>query len=98
MAQQTPLPQPPAPSLPARGLPEVERILFADPVWAAYAIADLQPEMAGGLPLADGEPVRLAGGRRARRLALIYRGLQPPDPVDGGRPHNVGRTAGTATG
>lgn len=47
MTQPMPAQPAPAQSLPARGTPEVERILFADPIWAAYAIADLQPEMAG---------------------------------------------------
>lgn len=53
--------------------PEVVRpILAADPIWAAYAIADLQPEMAADccwLARAD------AAGEA---VALIYSGLEPP--------------------
>lgn len=50
----------------------VRPILAADPVWAAYALADLQPEMAGDCTwLARADPAGQA-------VALIYRGLQPP--------------------
>ena len=59
-------------SPPRGGVTEVERILFADPIWAAYAIADLQPKMA--------EDCRwlTASGATGDALALVYRGLQPP--------------------
>jgi ribosomal protein S18 acetylase RimI-like enzyme len=50
----------------------VERILAADPVWAAYAIADLQPEMA------DDCRWLVETGAGSEAVALIYSGLQPP--------------------
>ena len=52
--------------------PDVERILAADPVWAAYAIADLQPEMAPDCRwLVEASAAGAA-------VALIYSGLEPP--------------------
>jgi GNAT superfamily N-acetyltransferase len=58
----------------------VQRVLEADPIWAAYAIADLQPEMAPNCrwlaaTSADGDA-----------LALIYRGLEPPILLTAGEP------------
>ena len=53
-------------------LAQVRRLLSADRVWAAYALADLQPEYAANCrwmtaTTADGDAV-----------ALIYRGFDPP--------------------
>jgi ribosomal protein S18 acetylase RimI-like enzyme len=70
----------PEPGLPEPDLPEVERILFADPIWAAYAIADLQPAMAGHCRWLT------AHGAEGDALALIYRGLQPPILLTVGAP------------
>lgn len=70
--------------LPTHGKPQVEeltlpenlatvqRILTADPVWAAYAIADLQPAMAVDCRWLT------AASAEDEALALIYSGLQPP--------------------
>lgn len=50
----------------------VRRILYTDPIWAAYAIADLQPHLAGDCRWLAAE------GTNGGALALIYSGLQPP--------------------
>lgn len=50
----------------------IRRILYTDPVWAAYAIADLQPEFARYCSWHVGHSEAGPG------LVLIYRGLQPP--------------------
>jgi ribosomal protein S18 acetylase RimI-like enzyme len=59
-------------------LTRVRQILAADPVWATYALADLQPHLAG-------DCTWLASTTR-EALALIYRGLQPPILLTAGDP------------
>jgi len=61
-------------------LAQVRRMLSADRVWAAYALADLQPEYAANCrwltaTTADGDAV-----------ALIYRGFDPPVLFTLGKP------------
>lgn len=51
----------------------VRRILFADPAWAAYAIADLQPGFAEACTWFVHE-----GGAGDSGLAMLYSGLTPP--------------------
>ena len=53
-------------------LARVRRLLSADRVWAAYALADLQPEYA---PNCRWMTATTAGGDA---VALIYRGFDPP--------------------
>jgi ribosomal protein S18 acetylase RimI-like enzyme len=59
-------------------LTRVRQILAADPVWATYALADLQPHLA-----ADCTWLASTTGEA---LVLIYRGLQPPVLVTAGDP------------
>ncbi len=58
----------------------VRRILSADPVWAAYALADLQPEFS-----ADCRWMTAVTGA-GDALALVYRGLDPPILLTMGEP------------
>src|SRR5215204_5049678 len=53
-------------------LERVRRILSANPIWAAYALADLQPEFATDCRWLT------ATSAAGDALALIYCGLQPP--------------------
>jgi GNAT superfamily N-acetyltransferase len=61
-------------------LPAVERILATDPIWAAYAIADLQPEMARDCRwlVESGAETGAGAGAGGAAVALIYTGLEPP--------------------
>ena len=59
---------------------QVRRMLSADPVWAAYPLADLQPEYCCGLSLDDGEPPAAGDA-----IALVYRGFDAACPVYDGR-------------
>ncbi len=51
---------------------QLRRILMADPAWATYALADLQPALA-----ADCRWITATAGS-SEALALIYSGLEPP--------------------
>lgn len=51
----------------------IRRILYEDPIWAAYAIADLQPEVVEACSWAIGE-----GNEGRRGLIMTYCGLKPP--------------------
>jgi ribosomal protein S18 acetylase RimI-like enzyme len=62
----------------------VRRILYTDPIWAAYAIADLQPGFA-----ADCTWRSASNGGDA--LTMLYRGLTPPVLFTMGAPGLVGR-------
>lgn len=53
----------------------VRRLLYTDPIWAAYGIADLQPHLAGDCRWLAAEDANGAGNGA---LALIYSGLEPP--------------------
>lgn len=59
-------------------LTRVRRFLAADPVWATYALADLQPHLAADC--------RWLLAPTGDALALIYRGLQPPVLLTVGEP------------
>jgi ribosomal protein S18 acetylase RimI-like enzyme len=50
----------------------VRRVLYSDPIWSAYAIADLQPAFERNCTWVIGDDETSEG------LALIYRGLTPP--------------------
>jgi GNAT superfamily N-acetyltransferase len=67
-SSKTPFQEDPLPG----SLSPVERILAVDPIWAAYAIADLQPEMAGECRWL------VETGAAGEAVALIYTGLTPP--------------------
>ncbi len=67
-SRKTPFPEGGLPGSPS----DLVRCLYTDPIWAAYAIADLQPEMAG-----DCRWLATAGAD-GDAVALIYRGLYPP--------------------
>ena len=56
----------------------VRRLLYTDPIWAAYGIADLQPELAGDCRWLAVEGGEGADGADSGALALIYSGLEPP--------------------
>ena len=81
-------------SPPRGGVTEVERILFADPIWAAYAIADLQPAFA---PDCIWSLQTSAAGSSA---TLLYHGLATPVLFTLGEPTLVAATLGNwaATG
>jgi GNAT superfamily N-acetyltransferase len=61
----------------------VRRILMADPIWAAYAIADLQPAAA---PYCHWLAAQTTEGDG---LALLYTGLEPPVLLTAGAPAAV---------
>jgi GNAT superfamily N-acetyltransferase len=61
-------------------LGRVRRLLAADPVWAVYALADLQPALAADCRWLTGT------GSDGDALALLYRGLEPPVLFTMGRP------------
>ncbi len=73
-SRKTPFPEDPLPGSPPLpgSHPDLERILRADPIWAAYAIADLQPAMAGDCRWL------VETGAAGEAVVLIYTGLQPP--------------------
>ena len=60
----------------------VLEILARDPVWAAYAIADLRPDLS--------RHCRWLVAQDASGLALIFSGLQPPVLLTAGSPEGVG--------
>lgn len=62
----------------------IRRILYTDPVWAAYAIADLQPGLAAHCTW------RFASNG-GDALIMLYRGLTPPVLFSMGAPDLVGR-------
>lgn len=51
----------------------IRRILYEDPIWAAYAIADLQPEVVESCTWTIGE-----GCEGSQGLIMTYGGLNPP--------------------
>ena len=59
----------------------VRDILSQDPVWAAYAIADLRPDLA--------RYCRWMVGPDASGLALLFTGLEPPILLSAGTPDGV---------
>lgn len=59
----------------------VLEVLSQDPVWAAYAIADLRPDLA--------RHCRWLVSRDASGLALLYCGLKPPILLTAGEPEGV---------
>jgi ribosomal protein S18 acetylase RimI-like enzyme len=61
----------------------IRRILYHDPVWAAYAIADLQPEFNRFCTWLTGDEENDDG------LALLYQGLTPPVLLTVGEPGAV---------
>lgn len=60
----------------------LRRILYSDPVWAAYAIADLQPRMADRCRWFVGGVDENVDGRlqtaEVTGLVLLYAGFEPP--------------------
>ena len=56
----------------------VRRLLYTDPIWAAYGIADLQPHLAGDCRWLAVEGGEGTNGADRGALALIYSGLEPP--------------------
>ena len=62
----------------------IRRLLYTDPVWAAYAIADLQPGLAAHCTW------RFASNG-GDALIMLYRGLTPPVLFSMGAPDRVGR-------
>ena len=66
----------------------VLEILSQDPVWAAYAIADLRPDLA--------RYCRWLVSGDASGLALLYFGLKPPILLTAGEPEDVAAALSTA--
>ena len=64
-------------------LARVRRMLSADPVWAAYALADLQPDYAANCRWMT------AATAAGDAVALIYRGFEPPVLFTLGQPQAV---------
>lgn len=64
-------------------LVKIRRILYSDPVWAAYAIADLQPQFSRLCTWLVGDDGAEEG------VALFYRGLTPPVLLTFGSPGAV---------
>lgn len=69
---------------------EIRRTLDADPVWGVYALADLQPALAGDCTW---QLQRTADGRAG--LALLYAGLQPTILFTAGAPELVAECLAT---
>lgn len=65
------------------GSAEIRRILYTDPIWAAYAIADLQPAYAAYCTWR-------AAANGGDALTMFYRGLTPPVLFSMGAPEVVG--------
>lgn len=63
---------------------EIRRILYTDPIWAAYAIADLQPAFAA-------DCTWRAASNGGDALTMLYRGLTPPVLFTMGAPELVGK-------
>ena len=66
----------------------VLEVLSQDPVWAAYAIADLRPDLA--------RHCRWFVSGDASGLALLYFGLEPPILLTAGEPEGVAAALSTA--
>lgn len=60
-------------------LTTVQQLLETDPIWAAYALADLQPDFAPVCAWYTGDVERHANGNRAdHAVALVFTGLEIP--------------------
>ena len=64
-------------------LARIRRILYSDPLWAAYAIADLQPEFSRFCTWLTSDDAADEG------VVLLYRGLTPPVLLTVGSPDAV---------
>ncbi len=69
----------------------IRRILYQDPIWSAYALADLQPQFASDCQWAWLETAQAAS------VVLIYHGLEPPVLVTVGSPEIIAQLLSEVT-